>query len=131
MNFGLVDKENITEAFANVRLFSPSRAGGGAKHNGGLLERTSKSHAAAPSSFHCNPAASNGLLSTPAHSQSILSSLSSDLALAPKRALLSKKPGLSERARRPNLFTCKEGSAQGADAHAAPLCAAGISKGSR
>jgi hypothetical protein len=132
MNFGLADKENITDAFANVRLFSPSRAGGGAKHHGGILERSSKTHAAA--GLHCHPIAPLAVLSTPAHSHSMTSTSSSDLALAPKRAPLSKKPGLSERARRPNLFTFKEAAAAGAPpgaTAAAQLCSAGISKSNR
>jgi hypothetical protein len=131
MNIGAIDKENITEAFANVKLFSPSRAGGSAKHSGGALERSSKTHAAAPSSFRCSAAASHGLLSTPAQLHSIASTSSSDFAFAPKRAIPSKKSGLSERARRPHLFTSKETAASAGSGADAQLCSAGISKSSR
>jgi hypothetical protein len=136
MNFGAIDKENIAEAFANVRLFSPSRNGGGAKHSGGALERSLlKSQAAALSSaFHCSEAAPRAVLATPAHSNSILST-SSSLVCAPKRAAPTKKTGLSERARRTPLFSTKDLAASahsGADAQAAAqLCSAGISKGNR
>ncbi len=134
MNFGAIDKENIAEAFANVRLFSPSRNGGGAKHSGGALERSLlKSQAAALSAFHCSEAAPRAVLATPAHSHSILST-SSSLVCAPKRAAPAKKTGLSERARRTPLFSTKDSASahSGADAQAtAQLCSAGISKGSR
>jgi hypothetical protein len=136
MNFGAIDKENIAEAFANVRLFSPSRSGGGAKHPGGILERSLlKSQAAAPSAFHGSDSAARAILATPAHSHHLLSTSSSSLACAPKRAPLLKKTGLSERARRTPLFSAKDSAAGAhscADAQgAAQLCSAGISKGSR
>ncbi len=136
MNFGAIDKENIAEAFANVRLFSPSRSGGGAKHPGGTLERSLlKSQAAAPSAFHGSDSAARAILATPAHPHSLLSASSSSLACAPKRAPPTKKTGLSERARRTPLFSTKDSAAGAhscADAQGvAPLCSAGISKGSR